>query len=54
MGITGNLSTFGRIIIIIAMFVGRLGPLTVALALANRQSKHKSQYRYPEEKVIVG
>jgi len=34
------------------MFVGRIGPLTVAFALAGRQVT--SRLRYPEERVLIG
>jgi trk system potassium uptake protein TrkH len=37
-GITGELSTPGRIIIILLMYIGRVGPLTI-LAAASRPSK---------------
>ena len=36
----------------ITMFVGRIGPLTLALAVAMREQK--VFYKYPEEKVMVG
>ncbi|GAB6157294.1 TrkH family potassium uptake protein [Desulfotomaculum varum] len=52
-GLTPGLSAAGKIIIICSMFLGRLGPLTIAFALAVRQ-KRKQQYRYPEERVIIG
>lgn len=48
MGITTHLTTFGRILIIMTMFLGRLGPLTLAFAMA--RAKRKSHLRYPEEK----
>jgi len=43
-GITPNLTDMGRILIILTMFVGRLGPLTIALALNNRASKRNVEY----------
>lgn len=49
---TPHLSQIGRVIIIMTMFIGRLGPMTVAFALAYRMSV--SKVRYPEEKIIVG
>ena len=52
MGLTGGLSEFGRVLIIITMFLGRLGPLTLMYAIAQRQVKAK--YRYPEEQMLVG
>jgi trk system potassium uptake protein TrkH len=51
-GITPVLSTAGKYIIIICMFVGRLGPLAVATSLIGRRTVE--QYRLPEEKLMVG
>lgn len=51
-GITPFLSKIGKLIITLTMFVGRLGPLTVVLALV--EMKQPTQYRYPEEKIMVG
>ncbi|MCT4661686.1 MAG: TrkH family potassium uptake protein [Tissierellales bacterium] len=53
-GLTPNLTVVGRLIITLTMFVGRLGPLTMAFAFAQRQKKNKGQFRYPEERIIVG
>ncbi|HOO13412.1 MAG TPA: potassium transporter TrkG, partial [Bacillota bacterium] len=54
MGITPYLTPVGKIVIIATMFAGRLGPLTVAYALAQRQKRRKVKIRYPEEKILVG
>lgn len=51
-GITPGLSGLGKLIIICTMFIGRIGPLTIALAVAMR--KGKINYAYPEEKLMVG
>jgi trk system potassium uptake protein TrkH len=51
-GITPYLATASRIIITVTMFLGRLGPLALTLALLQRQQP--SQYRYPEEMVRIG
>ena len=51
-GITPDLSTPGKLIITLAMYVGRLGPLTIALGLALRQ--RRALYRYAEERVRIG
>jgi len=51
-GLTDELTIAGRIIIMAAMFVGRLGPLTVLVALAGRVSS--ARYEYPEEQPIIG
>lgn len=51
-GITSTLSELGKILITFTMFVGRVGPLTLALALAEK--KHRGVYHYPKENVMVG
>jgi trk system potassium uptake protein TrkH len=54
MGITPELSSLGRIFIMLTMFVGRVGPLTIAFAIREIQSsKESGQYSYPEGKIIV-
>ncbi len=50
-GVTSHLSPIGRIVIILLMFIGRLGPLTVAVAVG---SKEKIHYKQAEENVLVG
>lgn len=51
-GITGQLPPEGEVVIIVLMFVGRVGTITVATALAlNRQPL---PYRFAEERPIVG
>ncbi len=54
LGITPSLSNVGRIIIAFTMFFGRVGPLTVFLAIIYRQGRNKRLIKYPEERVIVG
>lgn len=49
---TTLLSPFGRFIIILAMFLGRIGPISLALILAGRDVSHR--IRYPEESITVG
>ncbi|MWV26719.1 TrkH family potassium uptake protein [Aurantiacibacter rhizosphaerae] len=51
-GITADLPPTGQLVIIALMFVGRVGTITVATALA-LEARDRS-YRYPEENVIVG
>jgi trk system potassium uptake protein TrkH len=51
-GITPYLSNAGKLIIIILMFAGRLGPLTLAVAVGN--TLKKEHYSLPEEKVMIG
>ena len=51
-GITPEVSTAGKIILCIAMYIGRLGPLTAVYALQQRQQQ--ARYRYPEGSVRIG
>ena len=52
MGLTPELSPAGKLIVTVCMFIGRLGPLTVALALAKPPKKAK--LKRPEESVFIG
>lgn len=52
LGITPYLSIIGKITLIIIMVLGRVGVLTMALALA--ASPKDINYNYPEDKVMVG
>ena len=51
-GLTPNLSKIGKVLIMLMMYFGRVGPLTVALALTRRRKK--SGYKYPEGKILIG
>jgi len=51
-GITPSLTTAGKVIIIVVIFVGRLGPLTLLAALTFNLKPVR--YNYPAEAVIVG
>jgi trk system potassium uptake protein TrkH len=50
-GVTSELTGAGKFIIIACMFVGRVGPLTLVLAIGNRKSK---PFEYPDERVMIG
>ena len=49
---TGTLSTTGRCVIIVCMFMGRLGPLAIALMIGNHDEGQR--IRFPEEEIVVG
>lgn len=51
-GLTPNLSVVGKILMILMMYFGRVGPLTVMLALTRKRKK--SGYKYPEGKILIG
>jgi trk system potassium uptake protein TrkH len=52
LNLTSSLGTASRLLIAFTMFWGRLGPLTLVVALAQR--RHQSLVNYPEEKIIIG
>jgi trk system potassium uptake protein TrkH len=51
-GITGQLPAAGQLILVALMLIGRLGPITVASALALRDRPRR--YELPEERPVVG
>ncbi|MGW5876787.1 TrkH family potassium uptake protein [Nocardiopsis terrae] len=51
-GITGDLPVSGQLVLVFLMFVGRIGPITLASALAMR--RRSRAYELPEERPIVG
>ncbi|WP_127507800.1 TrkH family potassium uptake protein [Actinoplanes solisilvae] len=51
-GITAHIGTAGHAILIVLMFVGRLGPITAVTALALRERTRR--YERPEERPLVG
>jgi trk system potassium uptake protein TrkH len=53
LGVTAQLDTFGRLLIIATMFWGRLGAITIMLALL-KHSLRQRLVKYPEETVLVG
>jgi trk system potassium uptake protein TrkH len=53
MGITPTLSTLGRLFIILTMYAGRVGPLTLVFALAQSR-RPQNGVRYVEDKVLIG
>lgn len=49
---TPRLTPLGRLVIMVGMFVGRLGALTIVLMIGARESKR--HVRYPSEEIVVG
>jgi potassium uptake TrkH family protein len=52
MGITSELSSIGKVVIISLMFIGRIGILSF-IFLLNRRNQ-QANYHYPKERVIIG
>jgi trk system potassium uptake protein TrkH len=51
-GVTPQLSAAGQVVVCLQMFVGRLGPFTLALAVG--LSKAGASYSFPSTKIVVG
>ncbi len=51
-GITAALPPAGQVLLVVLMFTGRLGPITLAAALALRERARR--YELPEERPVVG
>lgn len=54
MGLTPDLSAWGKIIITLTMFIGRLGPLTLAYALSQKGGRKTKEIKSDEEAVLIG
>lgn len=52
MGITAHLSIFGKVILILLMFIGRIGIISFLFTMGGKEKR--LGYRYPEERVIIG
>ena len=51
---TPALHPASRAVLLPMMFLGRVGPLTLAFAVAKRQGKIKTLSKYPEERIMIG
>jgi len=51
---SAQLNAFSRTLIILTMYMGRIGPLTMALVLANKQGMDRDKLAYPEGHVMIG
>lgn len=49
-----QMTMLSRAVIIALMFIGRVGPVTLMLALAHRQNSANDVLRYPEDRMMIG
>jgi trk system potassium uptake protein TrkH len=52
LGLTPKLHALGKLVIILTMYIGRIGPLSLLLAFS--RSKARGRYQYAEENVMIG
>jgi trk system potassium uptake protein TrkH len=51
-GLATELGVFGKILLALVMFAGRVGPITLVVALGERAKPRR--YSYPEEEIAIG
>ena len=51
LNLTPDLSTFNKLVVSVIMFVGRVGMLTIFIALI--KNRHQGNYRYPTEEITI-
>lgn len=54
LGLTQQLTFIGKVIVAITMYAGRIGPLTLLVAIAVRSDNKTNSIKYPEGKILVG
>lgn len=54
MGITSQLSTIGKLFVMMSMIIGRIGALTLVLAIKMAKKSDAVEFAYPEERVMLG
>ena len=53
-GVTSSLNAIGQIIIIVCMYLGRTGPISLVIALNHIKGRQTGKIAYPEESITVG
>lgn len=53
-GITASLPAAGKLIVIFTMYIGRIGPITLATAVARRSKEANTSIERPEKRIIIG
>lgn len=53
-GMTPDLHSTSKLLLILTMFLGRVGPITFAIALSLKSNKNTSDMTFPEGKIVVG
>ncbi len=53
-GVTSILSTFGKTVIIILMFIGRVGPITILLSILKKGKQRTNEVSYPHGELLIG
>jgi len=54
LGLTPTLTPLGKFVVLLTMYAGRVGPLTLALAFARKHLMTSKSVKYPEDRILVG
>jgi len=54
LGLTQKLTDFGKLLVALTMYAGRVGPLTLVIAFTMKRNSKNNSIRYPEDKILVG
>lgn len=53
-GITSDLNLFGKLVVTVLMYIGRIGPITMVVAFVSRNNEKNGKLRLPQRRVLVG
>ncbi len=53
-GITGDLPSFSMVVLCLAMFLGRVGPISISLSISSKNSNRSNMEIYPDATIISG
>ena len=54
LSVTPTLTLFSKIVLIVLMFAGRVGMLTISYSLLTDRRKRQNSLRYPEGNILIG
>lgn len=54
MGLTPDLTVVGKLIIMLLMYIGRVGIYTVGFSLMTKANQQEAKFKYPEESIMIG
>ena len=53
-GVTGQLTSLGKVVTALTMLIGRVGPIAMGMSLASRAGELARREILPEAKIVVG
>lgn len=53
-GITSDFDVFGKLLVTALMYIGRIGPITLVVAVLNKNNEKNGKLRLPKRRVLIG